>query len=184
MSVHNYCDAYHGEPTVDFEKHMPRLETYAAECAFVLEIGCGAGNGSTRAIQAGLAKSPYDKLHVSVDVDIHQPRYERPDVPWWWKVTGDSRESRTALRVRSIVGPRQADLIFIDTDHTYEVMKKELPLWDQFSHRGTIWLFHDTWMFGTYNHMTDAIKEFADNRPLVYEDITRDSHGLGMLRPK
>lgn len=182
MSQHFYGESYHGEPTVDIAPHLKTLTDLSKRCAFVLEIGCGAGNGSTRAFQSGLSESPLHRLHVSVDADLYQPRYERPDVPWWWKVTGDSREFPTAARVRALVGPRQADIIFIDTDHTYEVMQEELEVWQQFAHNGTIWLFHDTWMGGKYNHMTDAIKEFAQEYGWVYSDLSTESHGLGQMR--
>ena len=184
MSYQNYCDDYHGEPNVDFALHMPVLEGFAAKAGFVLEIGCGAGNGSTRAIQAGLARSPYGKLHVSVDINLYQPCYERPEVDWWWKVTGDSRDPRTLLKVQGIVGGLRADVIFIDTHHTYEVMKAELALWPAMANDRTIWLFHDTWMLGAYNTMTDGIKEYAQSAGLVYEDLSVDSHGLGYMSVK
>jgi len=182
MSIHYYCNSYKGEPTVDIAQHLGKIEEMCEGAGFVLEIGCGAGNGSTRAIQAALEKTQGFRLHVSVDADPYQPRYERPDVAWWWKVQGDSREPETALRVLAIAGKMKADVIFIDTDHVYDVMQKELPLWAQFAHSGTVWLFHDTWMGGPYNHMTDAIKEFAVAEGWVYTDLSTSSHGLGMMR--
>jgi len=48
----------------------------------------------------------------------------------------------------------------------------------------TVWLFHDTWMFGQYNPMTDAIKQFADEHGLVYEDLSKECNGLGRMASK
>ena len=77
------------------------------------------------------------------------------------------------------------DLIFIDTVHTYEHLKKELELWEPLAVGDCKWLFHDTWMGGVYNPMTDAIKEFArnSNGKWEYSDITRECNGLGALLP-
>lgn len=163
--------------------HMPLLEEYASRYPIIWELGCGHGNGSTRAFARGLARnrSAYVSL-VSVDIDP-----DKPDVRpvgsghfHWAKVTGDTRRDQTAFAVFS--GSLDLpDLIYIDTEHTYEHMAEELSVWYPSSNPQTIWLFHDTWMSGSYNHMTDAIKEFAESHGMKYEDITKESHGLGKM---
>lgn len=178
---------YHGEDTVDIAPHMNQLEAFATQAGFILELGCGAGNGSTRAFRRGLAKSKAAlKLHISVDVNTEHPAYDKPTEDYWHKVNGDSRDPMTYERVSRVCGALSMvpDIIFIDTDHTYEVMKEELALWGPLSGPNTIWLFHDTWMTGPYNHMTDAIKEYAAANGLVYEDLSRGSHGLGWMGRK
>jgi hypothetical protein len=103
---------------------------------------------------------------------------------------GDSIEQETVDKCFETLGmhgwdkTKKADLIMIDTIHEYDFLKQELEMWKQLAHDKTIWLFHDTWMFGQYNHMTDAIKEFAqkDGR-WEYVDITKEAHGLGALIP-
>ncbi|MFA5352618.1 MAG: class I SAM-dependent methyltransferase [Thermodesulfovibrionales bacterium] len=180
---------YHGEDNVDIAPHMETLERYAEKAAFILEIGCGAGNGSCRAFRRGLAKSqvpPELKLHISIDINSEHPAYDRPTEPYWYKVSGDSRSQEAFNKVLDTVanyslGDRTPDIIFIDTDHTYEQMQLELELWDRLAGPNTIWLFHDTWMGGPYNHMTDAIKEFAAAHGLVYKDLSKASHGLGWM---
>jgi predicted SAM-dependent methyltransferase len=169
---------------IEMIPHMPVIEEYASHAAVVIELGVGDGNGSTRAIARGLDNSPYlDKLHISVDIEVAKPK-ERPTAPYWHMVHGDSRLMGTVDRAKLILGERKADLIYIDTDHTYEQMQCELEVWSTLARPDTIWLFHDTWMFGPYNHMTDAIKEFAAaHPPLTFIDLTHESHGLGLMRP-
>lgn len=179
---------YHGEDTVDIAPLMPMLEEAASKAAFILEIGCGAGNGSCRAFRRGLKKSkaPEElKLHISIDINTEHPAYDRPTEPYWVKVSGDSRSIEVfdkVLDVMCTLGTEfPPDIIFIDTDHTYEQMTEELRLWGRIAGPNTIWLFHDTYMFGPYNHMTDAIKEYASENGLVYKDLATHSHGLGWM---
>jgi cephalosporin hydroxylase len=179
--------SYNGEDNVDIAPHMAMLEEFASKAGFILEIGCGAGNGSCRAFRRGLAGSPISpelKLHISIDINTEHPAYDRPTEPYWFKVDGDSRNYATFEKVLDILNssvPLTPDIIFIDTDHTYEQMKAELELWDRIATSHTIWLFHDTFMGGPYNHMTDAIKEYAAAHGLVYKDLATHSHGLGWM---
>ena len=167
----------------DIAYHMPLLEELASKAAFVLELGVGNGNGSTRAFVRGLDRSPHkDRLMISVDNDPARPE-ERPSVPWWHMVYGDTRNPNTLHSVLEICGyERKPDMIYIDTDHTYEQMQAELSLWGTLGSPPAVWLFHDTWMFGPYNHMTDAIKEYAAAHALTFFDLTHESHGLGMMK--
>ena len=165
----------------DMIVHMPTLEDYASRAAVIIEIGVGHGNGSTRAFARGLARSEkHVRVHVGVDMDPVRPQI-KPD-RFWCEVHGMSEDPATASWVKIMLGDRMADIIFIDTVHTYEQMVQELPIWAAFSGPETIWLFHDTWMFGPYNQMTEAIKEFAAANGLEYTDLSRESHGLGMMR--
>jgi hypothetical protein len=73
-------------------------------------------------------------------------------------------------------------VIFIDTDHNYQQMYTELRLWSQIAGGKTVWLFHDTWMYGPHNvDMVRAITEFADIYGYEYADLRTDSHGLGKM---
>ena len=171
------------EDQPDIALHMPLLEDLASKAAVILELGVGKGNGSTRAFARGIAKSPReDKLYVSVDFDADRP-HECPDLPYWHMVYGRTEDPRTAAKVFNIIGGRKVDVIFIDTHHTYEQMQAELALWGSFASKETVWLAHDIQMFGSYNHMTDAIKDYCVEHPeWEYVEITPDSHGLGMMR--
>lgn len=169
------------EYNFDIEKLMPIIEEYASKAKFVLEIGPAKGNGSTIAIERGLERSP-NRHKMFVSVDIRDYMEYKPKLDYWFFVLGDSRSKDTVWDVSNLCFRGEIpDLIFIDTVHTYEQMKVELETWWEASTLETTWLFHDTWMMGEYNHMTDAIKEFAEEHGLVYEDVTTDSHGLGAM---
>lgn len=172
--------------------HMPFLEHLASQCNTILEIGCGHGNGSTRAFERGMKAlgsepAPYPpKLHLIVDVDPERPQI-RPTNTKHYKckvVTGDSRARDTYERVLTESEDDLIDLVYIDTEHTYEVMKAELANWGPLLSRNTLVVFHDTWMFGAYNHMTDAIREWANERDWEFNDFTEVSHGFGLLLHK
>jgi Methyltransferase domain len=168
-------------PGSDIAYHMSTLTRIASFSSVIIEIGCLEGNGSTRALSQGLAHSLKSlvKCMVTVDVVEEHPN-ERPEHPWWHKVTGDSRHIPTVDAAQALL-PAKPDLIYIDTMHTYEQMQAELAVWQTLAVPETIWIFHDTWMNSKYNHMTDAIKEWAAAKYLRYADLSLESHGLGMV---
>lgn len=160
---------------------MPFLEHAASQSGVIIEIGAGHGNGSTRALARGIDKSTaLNKLFISVDIDPERPQ-EKPQLPYWRGCYGPSEDPETAKLLWPLMASRHADLIYIDTDHTYEQLKAEHEVWCQFADENTTWLYHDTWIWGPYNSMTDAAKQFAESHGLIYEDVTRLSHGLGMV---
>lgn len=166
----------------DIAVHMPFLEECAANATIILEIGVGHGNGSTRAFARGLERSThFGKYHIGVDCDEARPQI-KPSYAYWHEVHGPSEAPTTRYKVQDILGERYADIIFIDTDHTYEQMQKELPIWSKVAGTKTLWIFHDTWMNNTYNTMTDAIKEFAQANGWTFIDHSREAHGLGLMR--
>lgn len=150
---------------------------------FVIELGVHTGEGSLSMIQDALELHP-TPLHISVDWEDLIAREHRPVAPWWRLVIGDSRSSETLTHVQSLVGTsaRRAGLIFIDTDHNYQQMSAELALWNALADDSTIWLGHDSWMFGVWNaDMMRAVTEFADQYGWTYDDLRQDSHGLWRL---
>jgi hypothetical protein len=163
--------------------HMPTLEEYASKAAFILELGPAKGRGSTEAFDNGLAKSKAKKkLFISVD---HQDQIvRRPKSADWKLVIGDTADEITLKKVQKVAGKAKPDIIFIDTTHTYEHITKELPIWIKIAKKETIWLFHDTYMFGFPQKMTEGIKEFAQKNGLHFEELTRESHGLSVMYAK
>ena len=166
-------------------EHMPFLTYLAQYCTNILEIGCGHGNGSTRAFERGLKSIENPKCllkHITVDIDPERPQAKPSITPFYYykAVSGDSRE---ALTYKTVLRHSPFDLIYIDTDHTYEVMQAELSTLhaEGLIHDDVLLVFHDTWMFGAYNRMTDAIKEFAQSLDWVFNDYTKVSHGLGLM---
>ena len=164
--------------------HMPFLEEVAAKCSTIIEIGCGHGNGSTRAFERGLKRTTHPdgaRRFLSVDDNVNKPDV-KPTIEFWRKVSGDSRAQETRKEVRLAL-ERVADLIYIDTDHIYEQMEVELALWSALADSDTLFLAHDVYMFGVYNHMTDAIIDFCKASPnWEYVELTKESHGMGMMR--
>jgi len=168
----------------DIAYHMPFLEEWASRSGIIVEIGVGTGTGSTRAFTRGLLRStvPYDKVHLLVDIDPERP-HEKPAHEWWKKIDGGSEDPRTAAMVDEIIPGRTPDIIFIDTIHSHEHMSMEMPIWSRLASPRTLWAFHDTWIWGVYNRMTDAIKEWTElHTGWEYLDHSRHAHGLGILR--
>lgn len=149
---------------------------------FVIELGIYTGNGSTLMIQEGLEEHT-NPLHVSVDWEDRLSDDDKPKNPWWHMVIGDSREFSTLEKVLITSQERRPGLIFIDTDHNYNQMKAELELWGQIATDDTVWLFHDTWMYGPPNiEMVSTIINYAEVNGWKYDDLRTDSHGLGRMR--
>lgn len=182
-------------PTSNIEDHMELIAKVVSKCAYtVLELGTEYGTGSTQAIRCGFERRIGDKLKsgvipdpvwVSVDIRDIIPQWIRPNWPWWRMVVGDSRDEGTAKQVESILGHRMFDFIFVDTIHTPEFVSKELPLWSTMADtKSCVWLFHDVWMNGRYNPMTDVIKEFAEKTGRWrYEELSKDCNGIGAYIP-
>lgn len=161
----------------DIIDHVPMLRYLAARANAVLELGVRDGLGSTAAFSEGFALNPRAASWVSVDI---VPTLYYPTDRRWRFVQGDTRERSTLDAVVAISTP-VFDVIFIDTEHTYDQMQAELALWGEVSCADTTWVFHDTWMHGRYNHMTDAIKIYAAEHQLRYMDYSKECHGLGLM---
>jgi cephalosporin hydroxylase len=170
----------------DINNYMPLLEEYASQAAYILEMGVGEMDGSTVAFTKGLERrGGADRMYISIDNDGgHAPEANYPQVPYWVFLVGDSRDPLTRSAIQRWAEDRKPDLIFIDTHHVYEHMEQELKVWGSYAHDKTLWLFHDTYMFGPRNHMVDAIQEWADANGWEYFDIRTDQHGLGGMRKK
>jgi len=173
-------------PNASIVGHLPTLQKMAANCAVLLEIGSEYGTGSTAAFRRGMEQNTRpERLWVTVDLRDQIDLWMRPAFPFWSFVQGDSRDPATRVKVKECLGPNPPDLVFIDTEHTYAQMSAELLLWAPVVVDSCTWLFHDTHMNGQYNHMTDAIKEFAEREGRwVYEQLSTECHGLGSLKPR
>jgi hypothetical protein len=177
----------------DIDNFMPVLEEFAAQSACVIEIGLDSGDGSTVAFTRGFERSrASDKLYLSIDI---LPGYIKPEhyppLPYWFLLPGDSRDRLVLERAKRLSGRwcLRPDLIFIDTDHTPRQIQAELDLWGCWLESmvrmdpgyNPIMLFHDTYMLGKYNPMTDTIKNWARTFQWIYSDYSTEPHGLGMI---
>ena len=158
--------------------HMPALRELADQCVNAVEFGVKRG-GSTVALLLGCgALTSYDIAHTK-----HADAIKQYAGDSW---TYNLEDSRTAK-------PFPADLIFLDSLHTYGQVKAELAHWGDYARR--FLAFHDTVTFGyvgadgeTGNHDPDvvgimpAIAEFMDARPeWVVRSHDTESHGLLVL---
>lgn len=105
------------EENVDCVPHFPTLMDYAARAKVIIEWGV-RGGVSTWALLDGL---PADGHLWSVDI---LPCTVPPRVsgdPRWTFIVGDDLDPKIQRKQ-----PRKADLVFIDTSHTYDQTKAEL----------------------------------------------------------
>jgi len=165
----------------DISGHMGFLEKCATRGGILIEIGVGHGNGSTRAFTRGQSTVDPESgvFHIGVDIDPTRPECGGPDE----MIYGPSEDPSTVDTVRAYMGEEKARIIFIDTDHTFEQLSQELRVWARFADSGTLWIFHDTWMNGERNRMTDAIEEWVEAHPeWEFIDYSREWNGLGLMR--
>ncbi len=163
--------------------HVPFLRYLAMRARVIVELGIETGNGSTRAFEEGFALNMEGIIWVGVDKDVpgRIPEDER-----FKFCRGDTTHIDTVRTVADVLagGIRQnasADLIFIDTLHTPEQMRKELEIWPLLGGWNCTYVFHDTWMEGKYNPMTDVIKDWAQGQWLRFLDYSKENNGLGVV---
>lgn len=108
---------------VDMAPHYRTLIRLATAAKTIIEWGV-RGGVSTWALLEGL---PPDGRLFSVDIIpcIVPPRVSED--PRWTFIVGDDLSPEVGLQL-----PEQADLVFIDTEHTYEQASAELLLAEQF----------------------------------------------------
>lgn len=124
--IEEYYKKYCERPS-DINEHLPRLREYAAGCDTVVEMGV-RGIVSTWAFLAAHPK----KL---ISIDIKHPDYYKswfPDMVSLDEVKGIAEEEGIDFEfieddTREVEIP-ECDVLFIDTDHTYEQLHKELEL--------------------------------------------------------
>lgn len=199
-------------------EHLPRLANMAACCGVIVEIGIASMTGSTHAFDLGLQASevaPGRKFHIGIDIHETVAGPWVPASPFWQYVSGSSQDAATVEKVRQALTLRvdggeeitlPIDILYIDTVHEYEFLKKELETWLPLIGPHTLVLFHDTHRGGNYDRMTDAIMEMVEDQTLQYvhsgevltprkpagplyhthqyDQISTTCEGLGALVPK
>jgi predicted O-methyltransferase YrrM len=120
VNIEDYTSLDHfAYDQVDMAPHFRTLIRYARECRTIIEWGV-RGGVSTWAFLDGL---PEDGLLVSVDInDCVVPRRVSQD-PRWVFIVGDDLDPAVRAQL-----PPTADIVFIDTSHTYEQTVAELEI--------------------------------------------------------
>jgi hypothetical protein len=150
----------------DIYEHLPTLKRYAESCDHVTEMGVRWAT-STYALMMGHPKTmvsidifPLERFGVSTDRLYELAKEEGIDYKF---VVGDTR----AIEIDP------TDLLFIDTLHNYNQLKKELEIHADKARKYII--FHDTTSFEFIGEVLDggppakglwpAIEEFLKDNP-------------------
>ena len=154
----------------DINEHIPVLTDYANECTHVTEFGTRTGV-STWAWIASKAKTircfDIDK-EVDKGLEMHKEALKELDKDFTFTCV-------STIADKLDIEP--TDLLFIDTDHTYEQCSKELQM---HAHKVKKYLiFHDTNLFKDLNR---AISEFIEaNKEWKIKEVLTNNNGLTVL---
>lgn len=164
----------------DINEHLPTLKKYTEECDHVTEMGV-RWVVSTYAFMMGKPK----KL-VSYDIEpVEAWGTGREFLVNLAKDNGVHFEFHVADTLKIEI--EKTDLLFLDTDHTYEQVSGELKLHADKSNKYIV--FHDTTSFefggfdGDKTGIWAAIKEFLEANPhwTIHERFT-NNNGLTILK--
>jgi hypothetical protein len=158
----------------DIHEHLPLLAQLSSECEVVVELGVGWAQ-STR----GFLRN---------DIELHSYEYQPlPGVPEYFQEAKDAGR-RVTLHVadtREVEIP-ECDMLFVDSLHVYEQVKKELEL---HAHKAKKYIgFHDTTTYAVNGEfggrgIWPAIQEFIDSHPeWLLIDRRTNNNGLTVLQ--
>lgn len=164
------------DPDSDIRAHLPTLYEFA-KGKTVLELGLDRGVSTSAFLSAveehgGEVVSVDCSPHcVGFNLYAHQPR--------WRGVVCGSVEAYDGP-----LDPLWPDVVFIDTDHTYETTRKELETWGivALAGRGVV-LLHDV-LNPLYPGVRQAMDEFVQkfDGKAFRSEIHPGSFGLGVIR--
>ena len=153
----------------DINEHLAVMHKYADECEHITEFGVRTGV-STWAWLASRAKVircfDIENVMNNLDQHIHSAK--------------DTRKDFTFTCVSTVADKLEiepTDLLFIDTEHTYEQCRKELQM---HAHKVKKYIiFHDTTLCQELNK---AINEFLEyNKEWKVKEILTNNNGLTVL---
>lgn len=123
----------------DINQHLPILKSYSQTCNTVTEIGLGATGNSVMAFISGCAKV------TSYDIEWHHKAIEEAllyaeHLGHEWAFVQDNSQTNVI---------QQTDFLFIDGEHSYEAVRKEL---DRHHSKVNKFIgFHDVVSYATRN---------------------------------
>src|SRR6185312_12547400 len=160
----------------------------------VLEIG--TANGGTLFLFCKIAAP--DATIISIDLPNgpfggkFYPRWKTPVYKSFGQenqdvhlLRNDSHDMETLNQVKSILGKKQVDFLFIDGDHTYEGVKKDFEMYSPLVAEGGMIAFHDI-NTGTPDNVGDSPrfwKEIKSHYPHIeIIDFKLDNgYGIGII---
>jgi hypothetical protein len=144
----NFLDGCNAE--TDINEHLPTLFRFASKCNTIIEFGVRYGH-SSRALIAARPQSlvSYDTtVEPDAEALFAAGRAERIDCKLVEKSSFDAEFDTV-------------DFLFIDSDHSYNCLSKELRL---HGHKVQKYIaFHDTVSYG--HELMPAIQEYLDTHP-------------------
>jgi len=155
----------------DISLHLPFLYA-SAQGGTVIELGVRTGNSTAAFLAAGAEVWSADTQEPQVPVEWRGN-------PRWHFLRGDDLSPQVLAGL-----PATADVVFIDTAHTYDHTLAELRA---YAPRAPLVLLHDTqWVNGTdagtpAGEVARALDEYCAEMGLRWENRP-GSYGLGVLR--
>ena len=154
----------------DINQHIPVLNKYANECNHITEFGTRRGV-STWAWLNSKAKT-IRCFDIDKNVEKHLEQH--------FIAVKNLNKDFTFTCVSTIADKLEiepTDLLFIDTEHTYEQCIKELQM---HAHKVNKYIiFHDTVLF---NDLNKAINEFMEvNKQWKVKEVLTNNNGLTVL---
>jgi len=147
----NYTNAIAQSP--DMGLFLPTLKNYSQECEHVTEFGV-RWIVSTWGLLLGNPKTMYS-------YDINHPNVHGAVIEEVYDIAKENNIKYEFILASTLeIEIEQTDLLFIDTDHTYEQLKAELNL--HHSKINKYIICHDTIAFP---NMYPAIPEFLNSHP-------------------
>lgn len=163
---------YYCNNDADISEHLPTLLEYASLCDTIVELG-------TRYLVSTfpfLLSMPKELICVDI---VHPKEYiqGQSNLDIAFEFAKDNNIDFRFIHANDLeIDLPESDLIFIDTDHTYEQLKAELALHGNKAKQFLI--FHDT----NIESMTEAIYEFlAMNNNWEMLDRVYNDNGLIVL---
>lgn len=172
----------------DIQGHVQRLHDLVIEldAKSVLELGVRDAV-STSAFLAALEQT--DGQLYSVDINVPQHKINEYNDPRWSFFQGFSTGPLSNPAFSDL--PARFDVVFVDTDHIYELTKQEIVAWSPRIRSGGLMVFHDTNLERFEHHTTwqppfpvrAAIEEWLDvDDDAVLEESYSEFYGLMVVR--
>lgn len=163
----------------DINEHMETLLEYGKKCSNIVEMGVRTGRSTT----AWLMACPRKLL--CIDLKKHKMLSLEKYIQWA-KKQNISFEFIVSNSIKSNI-PKDTELLFIDTYHTYELLSKELEI--HHDNVSKYIILHDTETFGTVGEdgkkpgLIKAVSEFrAKNPQWQVEKVYLNNNGLTILK--